>query len=718
LTQFQDLPVDKTFGHGFNYAVWSGNTTVSLHKVTWDSSYKDVYRPASVAAFETYLANNTGPVITTNTTYAALGRPVRLQIPFEQANTYNYLRAYNPAQPISGGDTGRAYYYFVSSVNYIAPDTTEFILQLDVWATYWNTTVFGRCFIERSHAGIANTNRMNDYGREYLTVPEGFDLGGEYQIVDQWKRSIANARNFEFSIMVTSTVSLTADPGTMDDPKLTSARGSNFENLPNGASLYLFDSLLAFKDFLSLYADKPWITQGIINIMAIPDNDDYGMSYDETTITVGSFSVVIKELKGGMFNRHFVAMKSDWRDSLPLPSRYAHLDKFKVHPYTSLEMSANTGTPIAIKPESWANPHAIVQEMPHFAPPGARLQFVPYRYNAAGPYDPAMADLTDDNGDPHDDGEFLDFSTGIYNFPTFSLVNNGYMTFLAANQNSIAFQHSSADWSQQRALTGADVAANQAGANIDASRSINALGMTAAGQSTTLANETAGWQALQAAGNSVIGGIEKGANGGVAGGVVSAVKGGANAAADYAIGLNQRNRQLGITTGLMGATNTRQNQAAEYTRDTNLDYAQYAAKGDYSNAIAGINAKVQDARMIQPTTSGQVGGEAFNLATYKWGYDIKVKMLQGAAMAAIGEYWLRYGYAVNRYGQLPADLAVMSHFTYWKLKESYIVSAECPEVYKNTMRGIFEKGVTVWKNPADIGNIDTAVNTPLAGVTL
>ena len=48
-------------------------------------------------------------------------------------------------------------------------------------------------------------------------------------------------------------------------------------------------------------------------------------------------------------------------------------------------------------------------------------------------------------------------------------------------------------------------------------------------------------------------------------------------------------------------------------------------------------------------------------------------------------------------------LNCMTHFTYWKLKELYLVSSECPELYRKTIRGIFEKGVTVWKDPRNIG---------------
>jgi hypothetical protein len=60
----------------------------------------------------------------------------------------------------------------------------------------------------------------------------------------------------------------------------------------------------------------------------------------------------------------------------------------------------------------------------------------------------------------------------------------------------------------------------------------------------------------------------------------------------------------------------------------------------------------------------------------------------------------------------------MSKFTYWKLSETYISAANMPESFKQTIRGIFEKGVTVWADPTYIGNTDIADNVPLDGIIL
>jgi len=307
------------------------------------------------------------------------------------------------------------------------------------------------------------------------------------------------------------------------------------------------------------------------------------------------------------------------------------------------------------------------------------------------------------------------------NFPSFSVVNNGYMMFMAGNANSIAYQHSSADWSQTRALAGADADYSNTSVGLQNQTNQTSIGMTAAGQNTNIANEAQAAHTMINGVGGVAGGIARGA----AMGPMGALTGGASGAMNWAqaglntaVDMNARNQQLGVSNTAAMSSLLSNQQTGGIVRDTNYDLAQFSARGDYANAIAGINAKVQDAKMTQPTTAGQVGGDAFNLATYRWGVDIKVKTLQPQVMAAIGEFWLRYGYAVNRFTTMPPGLLAMDKFTYWKCRELYIVQANCPETFKQTLRGIFEKGVTVWSNPNDIGTVDTATNVPLSGMVI
>jgi hypothetical protein len=718
-TQFHDLPEPKTFGHGFNYAVWGANTTVTLANVPWNNDYRDVVRFDNQAALDTYLTTAAGPVIaTTGVTYAAMGRPIRLQIPFERANTFNYLRAYNPAQPVSGGDTGRAYYYFITGVNYVAPDTTEFIIQLDVFQSFVYGATFGNMYVERGHLGIANADDFKNFGRDYLTVPEGFDLGNEYETRRLFSHQVGSARLDtpgiaglrDYSIMVVSTTALDEDPGTVDAPKLNSAKGNTMENLPNGAEIYVFNELTVFKAFMEAMADKPWITQGIVSIQAIPRLTRYNAQFTSTVIS----GVPVDEVAGGTLHTIKTPVTEYWRQGIDL-GRYNRLNKFKTFPYMVIEMTANTGQPLVLKPECWQDQHMDVVEVPHFAPPNARLGFYPYRYNAT---DDVQA-TGDDYGIVHDGGEHYAMMTSISNFPAFSVVNNGYMMFMASNANSIAYQHSSADWAQQRVLAGAQADYSNTSAGMQNQTNQTAIGMTAAGQSTNIQNEAQTNHMMINGVAGVAGGVARGAAmgpmGALTGGAAGAM-GWAQSGLNTAVDMNARNSQLGVSNTAAMSSLLSNQQTAGLVRDTNWDLAQFSANGDYQNAIAGINAKVQDAKMIQPTTAGQIGGDAFNLATYRWGVDLKVKMLQPQVMNAIGEFWLRYGYAINRFTKMPASLMVMDKFTYWKCKELYVTAANCPETFKQTLRGIFEKGVTVWKNPADIGNIDTATNAPLAGV--
>lgn len=710
MSRINDLPQNVgDFGLDFNYSVWTPNTSVMLCNVPWGSEYRDIVKFASTEALDNYLMNNSGPTIAIQSmTYARVGMPVRINVPFNAAMRFNYLRVFNGMQPVSG-DVPRAYYYFINDVRYVAPNTTELDIQLDVWQTFGNDVTFGNCYVERGHIGIANENQMWGNGRDYLTVPEGLDIGGEYDVKATFSHFLADSDNH--GILILSTVSLEDSGGTVDAPVLKTAKPSFFEGLPNGAAVYYCESRSQFSLLMNALSYAPWVSQGIVSITAVPPIPSADL--ESTMVTVPNGSTVttsIHKLNNFKVPSRKLSFTGDWRNTVPL-GRYSRLKKFLTYPYTVIEATSYSGNPLVLKPESTHGASCDFVVNYHLAPPAARISYYPFRYNSGGTQE--WVDETDPNIIIHDRAEFLDMTTGIFNLPTFALVNNSYVSFLAQNANGIAYQHTTADWSQQRALTGNELGFSQASANIGLSQDMMRSSNRAAYEQTALANQTAGMQAL----TGVIAGGVNGVSGGAAG-MGAAALSGATAAANLAIGNNQRNESLGISTGLARQQNALQVSNQTFMRDTNREYADWAAKGDYANTIAGINARVQDAKMVQPTTSGQIGGDAFNLVVHRWGLDVKIKTIQNAALSTIGEFWLRYGYAINRFIQMPSDLLVMDKFTYWKLRETYVHSSTCPEMFKQTIRGIFEKGVTVWSSPTDIGTIDIADNEPKDGVTL
>jgi hypothetical protein len=714
------------FGQDFNYAVWTPNTVVTMCNVPWNNDYRDIVQfPTDTGTtLDQYIdtAETTGIHIP-QMSYLKPNNPIRVEVPFNVANRYNYLRAKNPLQPIPGGDTPQNFYYFVTDVRYLTPGTTEIVLQLDVWTTYGPFGQFGRCYIERGHIGIANSNAFNNYGRDYLTVPEGLDVGSEMQVVTVSNEAIMSTtapdQTDTYNILVVSTVDLSADPGTVAAPQLRSATGGMFAGMPSGATQYLWPSISSFETWLTAMSASPWVTQGIISITIIPPISRYGIigwASNNAPTPVPSYVWLPRSY----------AMLPNWRNNAAftnyIPSRYQGLRKLFTFPYMSIEITTFTGTPLMVKPESWADPDAMMVERINPAPPDQRVAISPYKYNAlpsatgGGVYVGSPAVGYPAQGDDY--GEYIDFATYIHNFPTLAIVNNGAIAYLAANKNSIAFQYQSADWSQQRALGSNQTSYDQASSGMNLANQLTGIGVNQDMASTNIANTLAQNRALLGMAGDVAGGLA-GGNGnalpivGGVGGLTSAIGRGVGAMMD----IDASTKQQAVRQGAALGGNAAQQQNMAYMRDTNKSLADWSARGDYSTAIAGINAKVRDAALIQPTTSGQVGGDAFNFINNNVMVSARWKMLDPAAMSVVCEYWLRYGYAVRRFAMM-GQLKVMSKFTYWKLTETYFKSATMPESFKQIIRGIFEKGVTVWSNPDYIGVTDTADNVPLGGITL
>lgn len=716
-----DPAQDYEYGDDFSYESWTPGTRATLVNVPWNSDYRDVWEYGSRAALDAYIdSHETAGIVIDQISYIKPGNPIRIPTPFNVANRFNYIRVSNPIQ--TAGDAQKNYYYFITDVRQMNFSTTEIVVQLDVWATWSIDVVFGNCYIDRGHIGIANSQAYTNYGRDYLTIPEGLDIGGEYQTVLRANHAIMSPTSPDeleediFNILVVATIDLEQTPGTVNSPNFATAHGGTFAGMPSGATQYLWKSATALQNWLTANTGNPWITQGIVSITIIPPLKDFGISLDWPTDDGPTRMPAVK------WSPRVHTMLTNWRSSpdikAHIDSRYQGLYKLWTYPYMVVELTTFTGSPILLKPESWDDADATVIERINPAAPDQRIAFSPYRYNAA-PTTPAndMWIGSAASGSPalgDDGGDYIDLATYIANFPSLMIVNNAGIAYLASNAHGIAFQHSSADWAQQRALQGNQVSYDQQTGAINTARELTGIGVGADyAQQAVQQNLIATTFGLSAGG---------GAASGLAGGGPAGLAAGAGMAALNALTSGAQSAAMSQSTDIRSNAanqgNNASNRQAGMVRDTNKSFADFSARGDYQNSIAGINARVQDAKLIQPTTSGQVGGDALNFLNNNVMLSVRIKMIDKAAIRAVGEFWLRYGYPVRQFGRLPTNLQVMTKFTYWKLQETYILSASMPEPYKQTIRGILEKGVTVWGNPDDIGNIDIADNAPLGGITL
>lgn len=705
----------------FNYEVWDARSEFTLCNVKWDAIYKDVVHFENTDKLNAWIDEHGENIRLTNGSYARVDEPIRIEIPFGRANKYNYIRVYNPAQPVDD-DAPKYLYYFIRNVRHVAPEVTEIAVQLDVWQTFIRQTQFGRAYIDQGHIGIANTENFRNNGRDFLTVPDGLDIGAAY--VNVASKSVTIMDSFQngseptFNVMAISTIDLNADPGTEAAPKNPSAKPNFIQSgIPSGAGMYIWESAKDFMAFMADYSNKPWITAGIVSITLLPPQQrwfQYGFGWGDQKDpkTRARRGYLAPKIRTDLFPR--------WRESPDvlnyIPERYRHLKKFLTAPYCMIELSFNAGSAIVLRPEAWNSRDASIVEMLSIIPPNQRYAAVPLNYNGRT--------KTKDGGKYYEftkDGDYLDMALFLSGFPTIPIVNNGQIQYLASNARSIAAQYSGLDWAQTKALRGNQTSFDNATVGINAGRDAANNAMNQDSASTAAANEFAAQQALQSLFTNTAFGGAAGLAAGPIGGAAGAVGGAATGVLgmwNQGLQADQNNRMLGIRTGGASTARDISSNAGMAIRDANKGLADWAARGDYQNARSTLDARIQDAAMIPHGMSGQFGGETFNLVNDEMNLVMRVKMPDIASITVVGENWLRYGYPVRRSAKIPNDLRVMDKFSYWRLSEVYIKTAGMPETYKQTIRGILEKGVTVWNNPDDIGEIDFADNRPIQGIVL
>lgn len=188
--------------------------------VDLNSRYEHSIYFASASDQEEYFA---GKVVRTLSAYSYLRKswPIKVEATMEQAKTWNYLFFHNKP-------TGKVYYYFINTVEYINDSTVELGLELDVIQTYLfdfqeDGLLHLRCFVERQHS-------ETDVAGEY-TVDEGLELG---ELYDNGRMDIDPGN---FAIMIMSTI----NPGAASQETAIAALPYSYNGVFSGVKIWAVD---------------------------------------------------------------------------------------------------------------------------------------------------------------------------------------------------------------------------------------------------------------------------------------------------------------------------------------------------------------------------------------------------------------------------------------------------------------------------------------------
>lgn len=696
---------------------WPVGTEVTLMQVPWDANYRDIVIWDDVQQRNAYLdaqaLSGTG-WRSKRFSYCRPNEPISVPVPYSAAYKYNYVVVQNPMQPVDGEEQPLKLCYFILSTDYVAPGTTQLTLQLDVIQTYQFGVCLGNMFVERGHMGVSNAvfkngvqNIQGQYLRKYLNVPEGLDIGDSYVMANHEWYPLTDASTFDIGkIIIISSADLAADPGTTDNPNLNVADGQNADGIPSGCNVYSMD-LSTFKAVLNAMKEKSWVAQCIQSVSTFParllsagvDVELFGNS-GVTMQFLGETDTLELPLKTYATTGNIYQQLSNG-----VPDGYHDLYKAYTYPYSVIELTAYNGNSVFVKPELVYGNTLALTVIGCAVAPFARIGVFPTNYGQAfeggQPVNYNQYTWHGFDGSDHTgvipSGDFLDSCLWLADFPQFSIVNSNYITYLASTAHTRAYQYESAGWQNAKSNAASDLAYTQA------------MNQTALNEANRYDQGPIGAPQIANYAGQAMGAIESGLNRLTGQPAVSSNEVTLTGAANY---LAQR--QTGNLA--FNATQDLSRQVA----GQNLDYAKYAARGDYANQIAAINATVQDAALQAPSTVGQMGGQGFMWKNGVVGFAVNYKTAGGAAMRTVCDFWARYGYKIQRFynfgnSKMPA-LKVMNHFSYWKVSETYITCAKANEAEKDAIRGVLEKGVTVWGNPSEIGNIAPVANAPMYNI--
>ena len=184
------------------------------------------------------------------------------------------------------------YYVYVIQYEYVNDETTRVYMMIDPVMTFTQGNVLenlSNLKITRQHLPI------NEYN-EYLPYLKNND-----DILKTFTKSYIKTKTKafkDFNVIIQCSADLTADFGTVDNPKIETSEGTTFDKITSPVNLYA-TTVADFNRLMKLLAPYPWITQNIKSVLMIPsDFIDVG-TLIKVHLHAGNFEQLYRFPSGG-----------------------------------------------------------------------------------------------------------------------------------------------------------------------------------------------------------------------------------------------------------------------------------------------------------------------------------------------------------------------------------------------------------------------------------
>lgn len=165
-----------------------------------------------------------------------------------------------------------------------------------------------------------------------------------------------------------------------------------------------------------------------------------------------------------------------------------------------------------------------------------------------------------------------------------------------------------------------------------------------------------------------------------------------------ALNTNNTNASNATSSSVANNNANTSNANASASRNQSVDNAKRVMVNTRSN----VNATWRDLLNHAAQPIGAYGGDNFRQATGLDTMTVKIVTEDNGAIAAAGDYMLRYGIASNKLYNKPT-LTPCKHFTYWQTADIWTLCPIAQNEQLQTIRDIFTSGVTIWNKPEEVG---------------